>query len=97
MSGTYYIRLTPEDTWNQQGTYTVGYVLVEDLPVRVPEILPPVNAATNVTGNSATLNGEVNPNGSETTCFFEYSVSEAYGLTTVTLNAGARSIVTEVG
>ncbi|MBI5674213.1 MAG: PD40 domain-containing protein [Nitrospirae bacterium] len=36
------------------------------------------NSATNVNGNSATLNGTANPNGSATTVFFEYGTSTSY-------------------
>ena len=37
------------------------------------------NSATNVTENSATLNGTVNPNNSSTTVIFEYGTSASYG------------------
>jgi hypothetical protein len=36
-------------------------------------------AATNVTASSATLNGTVNPGGSEAYCEFEYGLTTAYG------------------
>jgi hypothetical protein len=45
---------------------------------------PPVcvtTAATAVTGNSATLNGTVNANGSTTTVTFDYGLTTAYGTT----------------
>jgi len=45
------------------------------------------NPATGLTVNTATLNGTVNPNGSLTTAWFEYSLTAAYGNTTsVTLS-----------
>jgi parallel beta-helix repeat protein len=37
------------------------------------------NAASYVNGNAATLNATVNPNGSETTVYFEYGTSISYG------------------
>jgi hypothetical protein len=37
------------------------------------------NSASNVTSNSATLNGTVNPNNSSTTVTFEYGTSASYG------------------
>ncbi|MFH0889255.1 MAG: hypothetical protein V1871_08630 [Planctomycetota bacterium] len=38
------------------------------------------NAATNVTYNSATLNGTVNPNGlNVTSCYFQYGTTQSYG------------------
>jgi hypothetical protein len=39
------------------------------------------NAATNVTYNSATLNGTVNPNGlNVTSCYFDYGTTQSYGI-----------------
>jgi hypothetical protein len=38
--------------------------------------------ATEVTGNGATLGGEVNPGGAETSYYFEYGKTEAYGEST---------------
>lgn len=47
-------------------------------------------AATNITSNSATLNGTVNPNGLSTTVHFEYTASPASGwISTGTANAGS--------
>jgi hypothetical protein len=46
-------------------------------------------AATNVTGNSATINGTVNPNGIATTYYFEWGTSVSYGSTTTTGTAGS--------
>lgn len=37
------------------------------------------NAATALTDHSATLNGTVTPNGSATTCYFEYGTTATYG------------------
>ena len=46
--------------------------------VTVPEAV--TNPATNITDSSATLNGEVNPNGAPlTACFFEWGTTIAYG------------------
>ncbi|MBI5047873.1 MAG: fibronectin type III domain-containing protein [Deltaproteobacteria bacterium] len=39
-------------------------------------------SATNITSNSATLNGTVNPNGVATGAFFQYGTSTAFGYTT---------------
>jgi parallel beta-helix repeat protein len=46
-------------------------------------------AATSVTSISATLNGIVNPNGAETTCYFEYGTTTGYGSWTTTQSAGS--------
>jgi hypothetical protein len=53
-------------------------------------------AATNVTRTSATLNGTVNPNGQQTTYFFQYGRSTAYGSSTPTASAGAGTTATRV-
>jgi nitrite reductase/ring-hydroxylating ferredoxin subunit len=42
-------------------------------------------APTNVTGDSATLNGTVNPNGVAVSAYFEYGTSLAYGQKTATV------------
>ncbi len=44
--------------------------------------------ASTVTETSATLNGTVNPNGLETTYFFEYGPAESYGTKTPEVNMG---------
>ncbi|TSC59517.1 MAG: hypothetical protein LiPW15_822 [Parcubacteria group bacterium LiPW_15] len=41
-----------------------------------------LNAANNITENSATLNGYIDPQGKPTTYYFEYGVSQSYGYTT---------------
>ncbi|MCF8084017.1 MAG: fibronectin type III domain-containing protein [Deltaproteobacteria bacterium] len=46
-------------------------------------------SATSLTLDSATLNGTVNPNGSSTTYYFEYGLTSAYGISTVTESAGS--------
>lgn len=40
-----------------------------------------IKAATNATGTTVTLNGEVNPNGGTTSLYFEYGSSTSYGNT----------------
>lgn len=58
-----------------------------------PQYCPPPKVKTgpakHVTSTSATLTGTVNPNGSATTCFFEYGKTKAYGSTTPTQNVGS--------
>lgn len=60
---------------------------------KTPQYCPPPRAktgqATHVKATSATLNGTVNPNGSATTCFFEYGPSRKYGSTTPRQNVGS--------
>ena len=61
--------------------------------------IPPTvttDPATSVTSTSATLNGTVNPNGSDTTYYFEYGADTSYGLTTETIIAGSGTIAISV-
>ena len=44
---------------------------------------------TSVTSRSATLNGTVNPNGAETSYYFEYGTTSRYGLTTTITSGGS--------
>ncbi len=46
-------------------------------------------AASSVLTQSATLNGTVDPNGSDTTYYFEYGTTTAYGRRTATEDAGS--------
>ncbi|MFH0888518.1 MAG: hypothetical protein V1871_04850, partial [Planctomycetota bacterium] len=53
--------------------------------------LPPIcatNPATNITSNSATLNGTVNPNGVATTAYFNYGLTTSYTVTTTSQAIG---------
>jgi hypothetical protein len=52
-------------------------------------------AATSVGEKTATLNGTVNPNGSETKLFFEYGTTTSYGSKTPEFNAGSGTGVVE--
>jgi len=47
------------------------------------------NSATGISQNSATLNGQVNPNGGNTNYWFEYGTSWALGYNTSQQNAGS--------
>ena|GEM_PF-4554667 len=51
------------------------------VPFSTPEVAPEVftGFATDVTEDSAVLNGTVNPGGLQTTYYFEYGTTEAYG------------------
>ena len=53
--------------------------------------------ASHVHGNSALLSGRVNPRGLETTYFFEYGPTTAYGLHTASGNAGKGIVSIKVG
>lgn len=53
-------------------------------------------SATGITAFGATLNGAVNPNGSETKYYFEYGATESYGSKTTEASAGSGTSLTEV-
>lgn len=46
-------------------------------------------AATSITASTATLNGTVDPNGRDTTFYFEYGASTSYGTKTAVKSAGS--------
>lgn len=46
-------------------------------------------AASSITASAATLNGTADPNGRDTTFYFEYGTSTSYGTKTATKNAGS--------
>ncbi len=56
-----------------------------------PGSVPSANtdSAINVSDNSATLNGSVNPNGASTNYYFEYGTSNSFGNTTSSNSAGS--------
>jgi len=53
-------------------------------------------AATSVAQSSATANGTVNPNGTDTTYYFQYGTSTSYGKNTSSASAGAGTTGTPV-
>jgi hypothetical protein len=52
--------------------------------------------ATNITSNSATINGTVNPNTLATTYYFEWGTSSSYGSTSSVISAGSGSTAQNV-
>jgi DNA-binding beta-propeller fold protein YncE len=55
------------------------WIFAPGTPLEVTYPPLPSERVTGVTDSEATLHGEVNPQGKETTCYFEYGTSEAYG------------------
>jgi hypothetical protein len=47
------------------------------------------NKATAITEHTAVLNGEVNPNGLETSCYFKWGRTKSYGNVTPTESVGS--------
>lgn len=56
------------------------------IDVSTPSLLPRATtcSASSLTYNSATLNGTINPNGADTTYYFEYGTTTGYGSNTAT-------------
>jgi parallel beta-helix repeat protein len=72
-----------DGTFNQNNkNFTVGFV----------SFSPPIattDPATDINGNAATLNATVNPNGLETTVYFEWGTDTSYGNTTPSQSIGS--------
>jgi hypothetical protein len=64
--------------------YGAGRLYLEGPPPTVT-----TEPTTSVTSTSATLNGTVNPNGSNTTYYFEHGLTQSYGSTTTEIDIGA--------
>jgi streptogramin lyase len=82
-SAKYDVRIV---TTNSSGT-TYGLNQVFMTSAAKPKV--ETKAATNVTETGTTLNGTVNPEGSETKYYFEYGTTESYGSKTAEASAGA--------
>lgn len=84
--GEYKFAVFMDAYWHHMDwTEEMGFVQVEETLTVNPLPLPPTvvtNAATNVTYNSATLNGTVNPNGLDTAAYFEWGLTDLYGYQT---------------
>jgi WD40 repeat protein len=88
--------LLPNREYEVRLTSTVaGFTVTADpINFKALAVLPTAltGAATGATGNTATLRGSVNPNGSVTTFYFEYGETTAYGsrvpLTSAPVGAG---------
>jgi len=81
-------------------TMSAGVALA--LPVAsqaMPAAKPPTvstGAATQVSDSSATLGGAVNPHGAESTCYFQYGPTIAYGAQTPTAAVGSGTVQVKV-
>jgi hypothetical protein len=71
-------------------------------PAATPKTIPALpgaitQGAVHVLGTSALLTATIHPNGRETTYYFQYGITSAYGSQTVTANAGSSTGKVKVG
>jgi hypothetical protein len=76
------------------GAAADGSVCSSSAPQYCPAVAPTTSAATTITPTGATLNGSVNPQGVDTSCYFEYGTTTSYGQTTTTTDVGTGSTST---
>ena len=92
--------LTPNTTYYDRvvGHNAAGTTHGEPAQFHTLGVPPAVSTkpATSVTETGATLNGTVNPEGSETKYYFEYGTTKSYGSKTAEASAGAGSANVEV-
>ncbi len=79
--------LTPNTPYHfrVKAVNSIGTTYGLDVSFTTPIIAPSATTnavSNNTTGNSATLNGSINPNGAETTVSFEWGLDTSYGNTT---------------
>ena len=79
--------------WNASSTV----VPLAEANLRAAQPTVATAAATSVGETAATINGTVNPNGSETKLYFEYGTTISYGSKTAEYNAGSGSSTVERG
>ena len=80
---TYHYRLVATNTAGMTSRGADGILTTSSAPVAV------TGAASALTSTTATLNGTVNPNGRDTTWYFDYGTSTSYGKQTPLKDAGA--------
>ncbi|MFH0888211.1 MAG: fibronectin type III domain-containing protein, partial [Planctomycetota bacterium] len=81
----YYYRVYASNASGNSGTSNV--ISATTLPPLAPTAA--TNFATNITMNSATLQGTVNPNGITTTAYFNYGLTTSYTVTTTSQSVGS--------
>jgi hypothetical protein len=84
--------LTPGATYHYRVVATNGAGTARGSDAVFTTLVPPganTGAATSIGTSSATLNGTVDPNGRDTTFYFEYGTSTSYGTKTAVKSAGS--------
>jgi YVTN family beta-propeller protein len=89
-------------SYNQAGVYNATFTATDNgipnlsdseaitITVQDVSVSPTCNTnpANNITAISATLNGTVNPNGLSTIAYFDYGITNTYGITTTNQSVG---------
>ncbi len=88
---TYYFQLVAT---NAAGTASGAEVSFTTLAAAKPTVT--TASASNVLTTTATLNGSINPNGSDTKYRFEYGTTAAYSLKTAVVDAGSGTTAVQV-
>jgi len=88
---SYYVRLAAS---NEDGT-TRGSLIQVTTPAAAAPVVS-TNAASGVGMTAATLAGTVNPNSSDTTYYFQYGTTRAFGANTPTTDAGSGGTAVQV-
>jgi uncharacterized protein YegL len=95
-TGTMLAKVTHADATADEGNYEIsaGAAVISDTAAQPTAGKPIVTTgnAKSITDDSAVLNGTVNPNGSETTVYFEYGRDTSYGWRTGDANAGSGTL-----
>ena len=85
---TYFYRINAENQFGKTYGQIVSFKTTNEPPVQYTAPNVQTKAVTNVSQNSATINGVVNPNGARTDYWFEFGTTLSLGNTTSPLNAG---------
>jgi len=82
----FYVAVQARNSYGTSGYSNIEHFVI-DMAVTPPTVT--TGSPTSVTSSSATLTGTVNPNGAETTYYFQYGTTTSYGSTTTTTAAGS--------
>lgn len=86
----YYFRVVAENSYGRSFGLIETFVTPQSVPPSEGNApVAETNAATNITQTTATFPGRVNPNGAQTTYYFEYGFTSSFGQTTATQSAGS--------
>ena len=78
----YYYRLSAKNKFATVNGTMYSFQTNNNPPISAVKTTAQTNGATNISNNTATLNGEVNPNGTATNYWYEYGTNTNFGYTT---------------